>query len=271
MIFLPNPSVADLAAFIHDRDTQNAALMAQARTVPSLPQVDPAWVRDWNAYMTRYAQAREVANDKIAASAGSPLDDIPAKTEYEALARAVKPYDASQSTGDFDDLTARLRRATQAPTGGRTPGRMSWSTVRAKLNAAGAVPSLAVVDRAGDDVVQSLQAFQAMNGLPSTGKLTPQTLAFLAAHGETEKRAATWRARFGGYGGRFSADPAPSFPHLAGEAGGIADLAKYVGTGAVFGLVAKTLGATLLGTAAAAAGGVALAAWAITRPHTWAA
>lgn len=38
------------------------------------------------------------------------------------------------------------------------------------------------------------------------------------------------------------------------------DTAKYAGTGAAFGLIAKALGVGLIGTLAAAAGGVALAA-----------
>ena len=214
--------------------------------------------------MTRYAQARERANAKVAASAGAELDSVPAQGEFEALQRAVKPYEAAQSTGDFDDLSARLRRASSAPRG--TGARLTWSQIRSKLNAAGTVPALPIVEQGGDDVFRALQAFQAFSGLPSTGKLTPQTLSYLAAHGDAESRPDVWRARFGG--------GAPV--HFGGVPSGVSsllasDVPKYVGAGGVALLLANTLGAGLLGSLAAAAGGVALAAWAISHPRSQAA
>jgi hypothetical protein len=256
---IQNPTASDLSSFISDQDQKNSQLASQARSIPWLPQVDPTWVRDWNAYMTRYVQARETAKKKIATSAGVSLDDVPADSEYSVLARSVKPYETVQSTGDFGDLFDRLRQASARGAPLVSPGRFTWSQIRQKLNNAGAVPALPIVEQGGDDVLRSLQAFQAMNGLPSSGKLTQQTLSYLAAHGEAEKRPDTWRARFGGT--NFAGVSSPISDLLK------SDVPKYVGAGAVLGLLAKSLGAGLVGTAAAAVGGVALAAYVITHPR----
>jgi|SRR5271157_572437 len=258
---IQNPTASDLTSFVSDQDQKNSSLAAQARGIPWLPQVDPTWVRDWNGYMTRYVQARETANRKVTASAGLSLDDVPAQAEYGALSRAVKPYEAAQSTGDFGDLSDRLRSAAARGAPTASPGRLTWSQVRQKLNSAGAVPALPIVEQSGDDVIRAIQGFQAMNNLPTSGKLTHQTMSYLAAHGDAEKRPDTWRARFGV--ASFAGSPVTDILK--------SDVPKYIGAGAVVGLLAKSLGAGLLGTAAAAVGGVALAAYVITHPRAQAA
>lgn len=256
-----NPTASDLASFVGTQDQKNADLGSRARSTPGLAQSDPTWVRDWNAYMTRYVRAREVASSKVSASAGQSLDDVPAPAEYEALARAVRIYDAAQSNGDFDDLAARVSRAAQAPRS--TGGHLTWSQVRSKLNSAGAIPALPVVEQGGDDVIHALASFQAMNGLPSTGKLSSQTLQYLSAHGEAEKNVNVWKARFGG------ANLAQIEQEGRTLVGNFmkSDTPKYIAAGAVVAIVAKALGASALGVAAAGAGGVALAAFAILHPR----
>ena len=257
---IQSPTASDLSSFVSDQDRKNADLASMARGMPWLPQSDPSWVSDWNRYMTRYAQAREVAGAKLS-SAGSSPDDVPAPSEYEALSRAVKIYDAAQSRGDFADLADRVRLAAARGAPGRSPGRLTWSQIRSKLNNAGAVPALPVIEQGGDDVVRALQGFQAASGLPSSGKLTQQTLTYLSAHGEAEKTVDLWKARFGGLP---TAAGATSFVSNVMKS----DVPKYAAAGAVAALVVKTLGAGVIGTVAAGFGGMALAAYAITHPRS---
>lgn len=188
----------DVASFIAAQDQKNASLYSSARATPSLPQVDPAWVRDWQAYMTRYAQAKESAQNFLASQGGASLDSIPADTQMEGLRRAVKVYEAAQTTGDFSDLASRVSRASGYAQPTPQGMKLSWSQIRSKLNAAGAVPALPVIEQGGSDVAQALASFQAFNGLPSTGKLSGQTLSFLSAHGEGEASPDVWKARFAG-------------------------------------------------------------------------
>jgi hypothetical protein len=190
------PTASDLAGFIQTIDARNSDLQGYARNVRGLGQLDPNWNRDFTAYMTRWLQARERAAAKISAAGGAPLDSVPAPGEWEALQRAVKIYEAAQSHGDLSDLESRARRA--AGMAGAQVPHMNWAGVRQKLNAAGAVPALDVINAPGPDVDHSIAVFQASVGLPSSGRLTRETLTYLAAHGENEKRTDTWKARFGG-------------------------------------------------------------------------
>lgn len=261
---IQNPTASDLAAFVQDQDQKNSDLALRAKAMSDLPRIDPTWVRDWQGYMTRYAQARERANAKVAASAGAELDSVPAQGEFEALQRAVKPYEAAQSTGDFDDLSARLRRASSAPRG--TGARLTWSQIplqaQRRRHRAGAAHR-----RAG-----RRRRLPRPPGLPGVQRPAldgqahaPDALLPRGARRRREPPRRVAREVRGGAPVHFGGVPSGVSSLLA------SDVPKYVGAGGVALLLANTLGAGLLGSLAAAAGGVALAAWAISHPRSQAA